>query len=185
MLTIYNEKDEKFQLVEEQDPSKTYTYADYLEWKFTERIELIRGKVFKTRSVDSLVQRTYVRIVTQLYTGLSNTNAKVFHAPFDVRLPVNNFLANSDIISVVQPDICAFCDASIVDGRGCYGVPDLVMEILAPNYTIQDAQTKIELYQDAGLPEYWLVNPSEKSVTVFQLNAQGRFNEGTQYAGKD
>jgi Uma2 family endonuclease len=185
MLTIYNEKEEKYQSVEELDASQSYTYADYLEWKFTERIELIRGRVFKTKSVDALVQRAYVRIVTQLYTGLSNTDAKVFHAPFDVRLPVHNFLVNSDITSVVQPDICAICNASIVDGRGCYGVPDLVMEILSPGDTLQEVESKIELYQDAGLPEYWLVNPSEKSVTVFMLNAEGRFNQGKHYAGKD
>jgi len=47
MFTIYNEKEHKFQLVEEPDPSLSYTYADYLQWKFEEQVELIRGKIFK------------------------------------------------------------------------------------------------------------------------------------------
>ena len=47
MFTIFNEDENKFQTVEEPDPSLSYTYADYLKWKFEERIELLRGRVFQ------------------------------------------------------------------------------------------------------------------------------------------
>jgi len=47
MFTTYNDEENKFQIVEEPDPLLSYTYADYLEWKFEERVELIKGRIFK------------------------------------------------------------------------------------------------------------------------------------------
>jgi hypothetical protein len=45
MFTIYNDEESRFQLVEEPDPSLNYTYADYLQWKFEERVELIKNTI--------------------------------------------------------------------------------------------------------------------------------------------
>ncbi len=47
MFTIYNDEENKFQIVEEPDPLLSYTYADYLESKFEQRVELIKGRIFK------------------------------------------------------------------------------------------------------------------------------------------
>jgi|SRR5215831_15590692 len=185
MLTTYNEKEEKYELVQEQDTSITYTYTDYLQWKFTERPELIRGRIFRTKTPNSLVQQTYARIVTRLYTALSNMPCNVFHAPFDVRLPVKATPADKDITTVVQPDICAIYNGAFVDGHGCYGIPDLMIEILSPGSSVEDMHTKFELYQDAEVPEYWLVNPASKNVTFYSLSEAGKYNEGKTFSGQE
>ena len=185
MQTKFDNHEGKYQLAEVPDPSEKYTYADYLQWKFTERLELINGRIFRTSAPNTLVQKTYARIIIQLYTALSNTKFKVFHAPFDVRLPVINNSKDNEITTVVQPDICAVSNGSIIDGRGCCGVPDFVIEILSPGSTSHDIQAKFDLYQGAGIPEYWLINPAEKDVIVYNTISDGQFTEGRQYNGKD
>ena len=70
------------------------------------------------------------------------------------------------------------CDPSKLDDTGCKGAPDLVMEILSPSTTRHDRFTKFNLYQRAGVREYWMVDPVEKSVLVFVL-------EDGRYAAKD
>ncbi len=57
MFTVYDEDNERFTQVEEPDPSVSYTYADYLQWKFEERLELFRGRIFKLSAPNTKHQR--------------------------------------------------------------------------------------------------------------------------------
>lgn len=109
----------------------------------------------------------------------------MFSAPFDVRLPVKNRLQDDEITTVVQPDICVVCDESKLDDRGCCGAPDLVIEILSPGNSKKEVRLKYELYEEAGVREYWIVNPSEENVVVHVLNASGKFEGLKMYAGGD
>ena len=73
-----------------------------------------------------------------------------------------------------EPDITVVCDSSKLDDIGCKGAPDLVIEILSPSTQRHDRLTKFNLYQRAGVREYWIIDTSSKSVQVFVLE-DGRY----------
>ena len=106
---------------------------------------------------------------------------KIYTAPFDVRLPVNGETADDKIYNVVQPDICVVCDKSKLDEKGCIGAPDLVVEVNSPSTSKRDLNQKYNLYETSGVREYWVVFPEAKAVTVFLLQANGKFDDGTTY----
>lgn len=81
-------------------------------------------------------------------------------------------------VPMEMPDIFAVCDPSKLDDIGCKGAPDLVMEILSPSTKRHDRFTKFNLYQRAGVREYWIVDPDDKTVQVFVL-------EDGHYTAKD
>ncbi|HEX8316387.1 MAG TPA: Uma2 family endonuclease [Flavisolibacter sp.] len=186
MFTVYNETENRFVVVEEPDPSLRYTYADYLQWKFEERIELIRGQVFKMSPAPNLKhQQVSGRLFNEIYNYLKGKPCEVFSAPFDVRLPVMTKKKPEEITTVVQPDICIVCDEAKLDERGCCGTPDLVIEILSPGNSKKEVRIKHELYEEAGVKEYWVVYPTEESIAVFHLNNKGRYNGAHLYASGD
>ena len=61
----------------------------------------------------------------------------------------------------------------------------MVIEILSPSTRMHDRVVKYNLYQDAGVKEYWIISPEEKSVTVYLLNADGFFEPHTSYEKTD
>lgn len=159
--------------LDQLDPNGSYTYADYLLWQFTERVELLRGKIFKmaapSRKHQSINGNLY-RIVANL---LWKSTCKVYAAPFDVRFNRFSKVKNKDVITVVQPDLCVICDPAKLDDRGCVGAPDLIIEVLSPGNSRTEMKDKFELYQEAGVLEYWVVSPIERMVQVWKLNEQG------------
>ncbi len=185
MFTIHNIDDDSFLKVEEPDPSLTYTYADYLKWQFEERLELFRGKIFKLSAPNTKHQEILRNIFIPIGVFLKKQPCKVFAAPFDIRLPVKNKKNDDEVTTVVQPDICVICDESKLDNRGCCGAPDLVVEILSPGNSKKEIKLKFELYEEAGVKEYWIVNPVEENIVVFILNGQGKFSGLKMYAGED
>lgn len=186
MFTVYNEDENKFQLVEEPDPSLSYTYADYLKWKFEEQVELIRGKIFRMSPAPApLHQQISIKLSSRIFAFLERKKCQVFAAPFDVRLPVKNKKKDNEITTVVQPDICIICDESKIDGRGCLGAPDLIIEILSPGNTHKEVKLKHEIYEEAEVKEYWVVYPVEQNIAVFILNENGKYDGAKIYAGND
>ena len=151
------------------DPNGSYTYADYLLWQFDERVELLRGKLRQMAAPS----RKHQSINGNLYRAGANTlwksSCKVYAAPFDVRLTRFNEAKNKEVITVVQPDLCVICDAAKLDDQGCIGAPDLIVEILSPGNSRTEMKDKFELYQEAGVLEYWIVSPIEKTVQVWKL----------------
>ncbi len=184
-LTVFNIDDESYSKVEEPDSSFTYTYADYLQWKFEERLELFRGKIFKLSAPNTRHQDISRNILVPIALFLKKKPCKVFAAPFDVRLPVKNRKKDNEVTTVVQPDICVICDETKLDSRGCCGAPDLVVEILSPGNSKKEIRLKHELYEEAGVKEYWIVNPEEENIVVFVLNEAGKFFGIDMYAGDD
>lgn len=159
--------------LDQLDPDGTYTYADYLLWQFTERVELLRGKIRKMAEPSMKHQRAVTRFTRIIATALLKTPCQVFVAPFDVRLA--RVREDKAVVTVVQPDLCVICDPSKLDDRGCNGAPDLIIEILSPGNSRTEMRDKFDLYQEAGVLEYWVVSPSENTVQVWKLNEQGRY----------
>jgi len=185
MYTIYNEDEGREQLVEEPDPSLTYSYADYMQWKFKERLELFRGKIYKMGAPNTLHQVVGGKLYNEFYNYLKGKFCRVFIAPFDIRLPIKNKKKDNEITTVVQPDVCIVCDPSKVDERGVCGAPDLVIEILSPGNSKKEVRDKYELYEEAGVKEYWVVNPTEQNLVVFNLTAEGKYGNARMYTNGD
>jgi Uma2 family endonuclease len=175
MYTIYNNDDGTIQEVQEPDPSLTYTYADYYRWNFMERLELLRGKIFQLSAANTKHQRVSQRLFYELYGFLKGKTCQVFIAPYDVRLPIKNRKRDDQVTTVVQPDICIFCDPGAIDERGACGIPDLVVEILSPGNPRHDLLEKYDVYQEAGVKEYWIIDPIKEMVMVSVLQEQGKF----------
>lgn len=151
-----------------------YTYADYLTWEFEGMIELIKGRIFKQADAPQVNhQRISMKLSGTLYSFLQGKKCEVFAAPFDVRLPVKS-RKNEDIDTVVQPDICVICDPEKIDELGCVGPPDLIIEILSPGNNKKEITYKYEVYEAAGVKEYWLIHPNECTLMVYTL-VNGRF----------
>jgi len=112
------------------DLNKRYTYADYITWLDDKRRELIDGFVSLMTPAPALKHQA---ISGKLYLSFGNylirKNCKIFHAPFDVRLPNNDDKDDDKVYTVVQPDITVICDKQKLDKRGCIGAPDLIVEI--------------------------------------------------------
>lgn len=151
------------------DLTKSYTYADYLEWNIEERLELINGKVYMLHYPMRLHQKTLINLLKKFHRTLNN-DCEMYFAPFDVRFPDQN----GNIKTVVQPDLCVICDQEKLDDRGCLGAPDLVVEILSPGNSKREMKYKFELYQENGVAEYWVVRPEEKNIQIFVLE-NGRY----------
>ncbi len=155
-----------------------YTMADALTWDEQDRIELIDGYPVMMAPPSRTHQKISGELFGQLRDYLKGKKCEVYHAPFAVRPFERDGERPEDVDTLVEPDISVVCDPSKLDDIGCKGAPDLVMEILSPSTTRHDKFTKFNLYQRAGVREYWIVNPAEKSVQVFVL-------EEGHYAAKD
>jgi len=146
-----------------------YSYADYLNWQFEEMVELIRGKVFRNAAAPRRIhQEISGKVFTKIHNFLDHHPCKVYEAPFDVRLPARS-KRNEDIDTVVQPDICVICDMKKLDDLGCVGAPDLIIEILSPGNNKKELVNKYEVYEEAGVKEYWVIHPSEQSLLIYIL----------------
>ncbi len=162
-----------------------YSYADYLTWQMDEMVELIKGKVFKRDAAAPGMshQRVSVRLTSAFFNFLNGKSCQVFHAPFDVRLPVKS-KKNQDIDTVVQPDLCVVCDLAKLDDAGCLGAPDLVVEILSPGNNKRELKNKYEVYEESGVKEYWVIHPNEQTLLIYSLD-NGKFKPSRLFASGD
>jgi len=104
----------------------------------------------------------------------------------DVRFPKDQISKDDQqVYTVLQPDLYIVCDLSKLDDRGCLGAPDMIIEIVSPKNSKRDVRDKFDIYQEHGVREYWIVNPSDENVSVFILNDTGKFQFVGMYAGDD
>ena len=150
-------------------PKDRYTFADCLTWGESENIEIINGEAVMMSPPSRTHQEVSGALFAQLYTFLEGKKCRVYSAPFAVRPFEQDGDRPEDVDTMVEPDISVVCDSYKLDDAGCKGAPDLVMEILSPSTMRHDRFTKFNLYQRAGVREYWIVDPSSKSVQVFVL----------------
>jgi len=150
---------------------RPFTYADYKDWDLAEgeRYELIYGKAYAMSTPNTRHQEVLIELVGQLYNYSRDKPCKVYLGPLPVRL---FYKADESDDTVVQPDIMVICDKNKLGPEGCRGAPDLVIEILSPSNTAIEMKRKLNLYQEAGVREYWIIDPENKDITVY------RFQEG-------
>ena len=165
--------------ISQLDLNQSYSYADYLTWRFTEYVELIKGKVMRKMAAPTTYHQ---EVVGNLHLTLGNhlrRNAcKVFLAPFDVRLLKSTGNGDAQIKTVVQPDLCVVCDPTKIDKRGCLGAPDWVIEVISPKTARLDTTVKAALYAENGVREYWIVYPTEQIVQTYVLEGEAFTQSG-------
>ena len=143
-----------------------YVASDYFSLKpeGTNKWELIKG-VFKMSPAPKTVHQ---RVSAELTIDIGNFCRKkkyhILEAPCDLLLGEN----------VVQPDIMVITDKAKITELRCIGIPDLIVEIISPQAVRLDKVEKFELYEEYGLREYWIVEPSERWVEQWTLEA-GKF----------
>ncbi|NLG84767.1 MAG: Uma2 family endonuclease [Firmicutes bacterium] len=164
---------------------ETYTYGDYLTWPDDERWELIDGVPYNmSPAPSSSHQKVSGELFKQIAVYLTGKTCEVYAAPFDVRLPKGDE-ADELIETVVQPDLLVVCDPEKLDERGCKGAPDWIVEILSPQTAAKDMKIKRDLYERVGVREYWLVDPGNRTVEVYQSGDGGRYGRPEVYAAGD
>jgi Uncharacterized protein conserved in cyanobacteria len=169
----------------EANLNRKFTYQDYLNWTEEERWELINGIPYNmTPGPSTRHQQIVTALIASFYNFLKDSSCQVFSAPFDVRLPEkdNN---SEEIFTVVQPDISIVCDRNKLDSQGCLGSPDLIIEVISPSTLRKDIKEKFYLYEKAGVNEYWIVYPDQKTVVVFRLDNQGKYGRPDIYSETD
>ena len=183
---ISEKTEEKVDKVEEPTAAyekSLFSYADYLTWPEEETKEIINGIVYAFSAPLRRHMAATGAFFGKAWSFIKRKKGKckIYVAPFDVRLPKNGETADDKIYNVVQPDICVVCDHSKLDEKGCIGAPDLVVEVSSPATRKRDLNEKYYLYEAAGVREYWVVYPEDKAVTIFLLQSNGKFDNGTTY----
>jgi Uma2 family endonuclease len=155
----------------EQLPDNAYSLAE-------PRFERIGGTEYAMSSPGYKHQIAAGRIFAQLDAQMSAHNCMTIVAPFDV-YPLYE---KGDEYTLVQPDIFLACNRSKLQDNRYNGAPQFIIEILSSNRS-HDMLTKLNLYERAGVSEYWMVDPEEQIISVLEL-ADGRYIYRN-YGGED
>ena len=124
-------------------------------------VEVFDGVSYDMASPSEVHQTISMELSTTINNYIRNKKGgcRIFHAPFDVVL-------SEAPLTVVQPDLMVVCDRDKLDGRRCNGAPDFVIEIVSPGNPADDYIRKLYYYKNAGVKEYWIVDPRRNTVTV-------------------
>ena len=142
-----------------------YTEEDYYNLPENVRAELIDGQIYYMSAPSRIHQEILMFLSKTIanYIDSKKGPCKVYPAPFAVKL------FSEDDRNVVEPDISIICDPNKLTDRGCTGAPDWIVEIVSPSNSSHDYIRKLNLYADAGIREYWIVNPIKESIFVYHL----------------
>lgn len=165
---------------------RIYTYADYLSWPEDARVELIDGTPYLQAAPSRIHQKILSELHRQVANFLIGIECEVYPAPFHVVLDLEEEIDHErDRQNVFEPDISIICDKTKLDDHGCKGSPDMVVEITSPSTARKDKIEKFNKYEQAGVKEYWIIEPQEKIVSVFTLQNNRRFGRPDLYTDED
>ncbi len=160
-----------------------YTYKDYCSWDTDERYELFDGVAVMQARPSVRHQDIEGALIEQLRHFLRGKQCRVYNE-VEVLLPVNKDQKADDVRKVFVPDIIVVCEPEKIKKQHCLGAPTVVMEILSPSTAKNDVLLKLNIYQNAGVPEYWVVFPNEGNAMVFLLK-DGFYQVAALYTKED
>lgn len=146
------------------------SYEEFLQLteNSDQRYELIDGVMYNLASPTYGHQQAVIELSGTFYNWFKGKSCTPLTSPFDVTL-----VKSEDNICVVQPDVLVICDKDNIDQKGKYhGIPTLIVEVLSPSTQRKDISTKLELYIQCGVKEYWIVDTKHKQITVHLLDEQ-------------
>ena len=141
-----------------------YTIEDIYALPEGQRAELIDGVIYDMTPPN----RIHQKLTGELYFSIrnhiksNNGDCEIYPAPFAV-------FVNANDETYVEPDISVICDKNKLDDHGCNGAPDFIIEIVSPSSRKMDYRTKMNLYGDAGVREYWIVDPAKERSTIYRF----------------
>lgn len=144
-----------------------YTVEDYRSLPDEPRVELMDGRFYVMEAPSYLHQKIAGEIYRQLANFIAEQggNCEPMIAPVDVQL-------DCDEKTMVQPDIAILCDRDKVRKWGVYGAPNFVLEIISPSSRKKDCTKKVAKYADAGVREYWIVDPYQKRLVIYRFDSE-------------
>lgn len=139
-----------------------YTIEDYYALPEEQRVELIDGYFYEMSAPTTIHQKIVIEFVFQIASYIRKNNGKceVFASPVDVQLDCDNK-------TMVQPDVVIICKEERLEYFGIYGAPDFILEILSPATKRKDCIKKLAKYENAGVREYWILDPMEQRLMVY------------------
>lgn len=163
----YDSQTENSEIIKEAlayDVTRKYTVDDYYALPEDVRVELIDGTFYFMEAPGAAHQT----IIGEMYYAIKRYikshkgNCRVFLSPIDVKL-------DNDNKTMVQPDLMVICDRKKVDKRRCNGAPDFLVEIVSKSSSRLDYIKKLNKYLDAGVREYWIVDPDKRTITAYRF----------------
>lgn len=147
---------------------RIYTIDDIYSLPDGERAELINGQIYYMAPPNTAHQRTLSFLHLKIGNHIleNNGSCEVFPAPFAVFLQAEDKNNNTNYL---EPDISVICDKSKIDDKGCHGAPDWTIEIVSPASRKMDYYKKLSLYQEAGVREYWIIDPVREIIVVYDF----------------
>lgn len=144
-----------------QPQLETITLEQYEALPESQRVEIFDGIAYDMARPSQIHQTLSMELSNILYNYIKSKkgSCQVFSAPFDVKL-------SDRPLTIVQPDIMVICAKDKLDGKRCNGAPDFIIEIVSPANPSDDYIRKLYYYKNAGVREYWIVDPRRKTVTV-------------------
>ncbi len=145
--------------------TKIYTEDDYYNLPEDVRAELIDGQFYDMSAPSRIHQEILggLYFTIRQYIREKGGSCKAYPAPFAVKL-------FADDKTIVEPDISVICDSDRLTDRGCTGAPDWIIEIVSPGNRKMDYIKKNSLYSDAGVREYWIVDPDKQRTMIYRYD---------------
>lgn len=145
-----------------------FTLDDYYAFPDESRVELIDGVIYDMASPSSVHQLMSGFIYTKLMEMIAARRGTCLPmiSPIDVQL-------DCDDKTMVQPDVMIVCDRTKIINRCVYGAPDFIIEVLSKATGRKDAVVKLHKYMNAGVREYWIIDPYKKKVIAYDFENEG------------
>lgn len=145
----------------------SYTVEDYRELPEEQRVELIDGYFYDMASPTLLHQRIGGEVHRQIANFILDRGGSCLPliAPVDIQLDCDNK-------TMVQPDVAILCDDDKVKKWGVYGAPDFVLEVVSPSTRRKDCTKKLVKYMNAGVKEYWILDPYQQKLIVYFFHSE-------------
>lgn len=145
-----------------------YTLEDYYAWPEDQRIELIDGVIYEMLAPTFIHQRFAFHFahLVQSYIDKKGGSCIPMVSPVDVKLDCDNK-------TMIQPDALILCDKSKIRKWGIEGAPDFILEVLSDSTRKKDLSIKHRKYLNAGVKEYWILDPRDKRLYVYDFRDEG------------
>ncbi len=145
-----------------------YTIEDYYALPDEQRVELIDGVFYDMSAPTTIHQIIGLGIANQIKNYISSNKGQCVPliSPCDVQLDMDNK-------TMIQPDFMIVCDRSKIIRLRVYGAPDFIVEVLSPSTRKKDMSLKVSKYENAGVREYWLIEPDKQVIVVYTFEGEG------------